>query len=264
MWLDPVSKQLLASAPTQRPIVLTYHSVTNKQRQTDSPWSVTLKDFMRQMDLLKDNGWTTIRIIDFLTPQRLPSRAVAITFDDGYCDNLDACEQLQARGLTATWFIVSGSVGKTVSWQDPDAPACKTMLSGAELRAMISQGFEIGAHGQSHRRLTKLDAAELREETLQPKQALQDLLGCPITSFAYPYGDYDDRIVAAVKEAGYSQACTCMTGWALKNTDLLRLRRIPVLRTDTPAGFVRKLVFADSDYGWFRLVKYYMSRLGSR
>jgi hypothetical protein len=55
-----------------------------------------------------------------------------------------------------------------------------------------------------------------------------------------------------------------MTGWALKNTDLLRLRRIPVLRTDTPAGFVRKLVFADSDFGWFRLAKYYMSRMGSR
>ena len=176
----------------------------------------------------------------------------------------DSCQVMQEYGHTATWFMVGDNVGKKSTWEDPGAPAGIAMLSATQLREMAAHGFEIGAHGLTHRNLTQLDDVALVEETVRPMQVLQDLLGREITSFAYPYGDYDDRVVAAVKEAGYRQACTCMTGWAMKNTDQLRLRRIPVLRTDNLASFVRKLVFADNDFGWFRLARYYMSRLVSR
>lgn len=264
MWLDPVTRRLLRDVPARRPVILMYHSITRAQGRSGWPWSVTLKDFRQQMQLLREFGWTTVHVNDISHPERLPERTVAVTFDDGYRDNMAACEVLLDEGLTATWFVVSGDVGKQASWQDSGAPPERPLLSSGQLLDMKAQGFEIGAHGKSHRCLIQLDDAAMEEEVSDSKQSLEDMLGCEVSSFAYPYGDHDDRVVAAVANAGYRQACTCITGWALKNTGLLRLRRIPVLRNDSLATFVRKLVFAEAHFSGWRLAGYYLRRLGCR
>jgi hypothetical protein len=81
-------------------------------------------------------------------------------------------------------------------------------LSHAELRALSSEGFEIGAHGYSHKHLWKLSPKELAEEINPCKPILEDILGTEVRMFCYPRGRYDSNVVRTVKEAGYWGART--------------------------------------------------------
>jgi peptidoglycan/xylan/chitin deacetylase (PgdA/CDA1 family) len=87
---------------------------------------------------------------------------------------------------------------------------------------------EIGAHTETHCSLAALPAADQRHEVAASKARLEQLLGLPVTSFAYPYGGHDDYTVETariVKEAGFACACANHPGLVAPGADLFRLRR---------------------------------------
>lgn len=92
----------------------------------------------------------------------------------------------------------------------------------------------------------------------------EDILGLPVISFDYPYGELNDDYVAAVKKAGYHIACSARIGWFGSEPDLLLVRRFAVFCHDTLSAFARKLAFADNNLGWTRMAKYAAGRLKSR
>ena len=81
-------------------------------------------------------------------------------------------------------------------------------LDHAELRTLSSGGFEIGAHGYSHKHLWKLSPEELAKEINPCKPALEDILGTEVRMFCYPRGRYDSNAMRIVREAGYWGART--------------------------------------------------------
>lgn len=262
MLLDPFSRLLLWRERSASLIVLMYHSIHPGRGAPDWRWAVSLARFRKQLDLLHAYGWQTVCIRD-LALQRIPSRAVVITFDDGYADNFTAFEELEKRKMRATWFIVSHDIGKTSSWADLGLSS-KPMLTAGQLRAMAASGMEIGSHSWSHCRLTELEDFSLQDEVTSSKAELENLLGSPVESFAFPYGLHDNRTVEAVRLAGYQKACITRSGWALIDEDLFRIRRISVFNNDNLAAFARKLTFADNDVSWSRLVRYGFERLSAR
>jgi peptidoglycan/xylan/chitin deacetylase (PgdA/CDA1 family) len=73
---------------------------------------------------------------------------------------------------------------------------------------------------------------------------LEDLLGARVDWFAYPYGEVDRRVRAAVAEAGYAAAVTTrpgLNGWQ----DPLALKRLELSDLDTTLDFALKLAM-----GW--------------
>ena len=81
-------------------------------------------------------------------------------------------------------------------------------LQGQDLRALCSEGFEIGAHSVSHKSLSKLNNTELSHEVRDCKSALEQVLGRQVLMFCYPNGRYNSSVVRQVKEAGYIGART--------------------------------------------------------
>jgi len=73
---------------------------------------------------------------------------------------------------------------------------------------LASEGFEIGAHGFSHKLLWHLSPRELVQEVGPCKPILEDILGSEVRMFSYPYGRYDASVVRALQEAGYWGART--------------------------------------------------------
>lgn len=248
--IDPVSRYLHRSAGQHGPVLLMYHSVMPGNGSPDWPWAVSLQGFRDQLDFLADAGWATPTMGELVaTPEKWTGRTAVITFDDGYVDNLAAWEELQKRGMHATWFLVSGSLGKNPDWPSDGRPAGR-LLNREELRAMRASGMEIGSHTAHHVRLTDADDSLLRAELSESKTTLEDALGHEITSFAYPYGAWDERCVNQVRAAGYRAACTTRTGWALRDGDSCLLRRLTVVNTDTASSLARKLYFGGNDVSW--------------
>jgi peptidoglycan/xylan/chitin deacetylase (PgdA/CDA1 family) len=89
--------------------------------------------------------------------------------------------------------------------------------------------------------LAQLDAAQLRAETAGSRQALQAILGHPVYFFAYPFGDYDQAAVAAVRAAGFTMAYTTAAGTTESTAAPLTMPRIHVGRAQTPGGLLAVL-----------------------
>jgi len=192
-----------------------------------------------------------------------PVRTAVISFDDGYVDNLTACEELQKRGMRATWFIVSGSIGQNPLWPDDGRPT-QRLLNETELRLMAANGMEIGSHTVNHVRLSNLEDSDLIQELVTSKTILQDIIGSEVRSFAYPYGVWDLRCALAVEQAGYASACTTQTGWALRDNNSYRLRRLTVSNAVTTSMLARMLLYASNDVSWKTLSKHYLQQVKSR
>lgn len=94
------------------------------------------------------------------------------------------------------------------------------------------------------------------------RATLENILGKPVTSFAYPYGASDERCATAVMEAGYAAVRTTRTGWALSDSAPYRLRRLTAFNTDT-GSLARKLYLGDNNANWGHISRYLSRRLPS-
>jgi peptidoglycan/xylan/chitin deacetylase (PgdA/CDA1 family) len=303
--------------PKPKPLILMYHRIA------DDPidhWRIAVSPvhFEQQLDVLRRTRHP-LPLADFvqgLMAGSLPSNAVALTFDDGYIDNLVAAKpRLAAADIPATVFLTTGFVGQSGGfWWDElarlilledgssgfelvirgqsmhfdigaepptkeypavgDAPLLRRraaiaaiwqvirrlgdeerelvmaqlrsifsgskyrawpdrVMTGAEVQALVENGLvTIGAHTVTHPVLAGLESAACHREIVESKLACEALVGAPVTSFAYPYGDFDPDAREAVKTAGFSFACSVRRGPASAASDIFALPRIHISDCD--------------------------------
>ena len=74
----------------------------------------------------------------------------------------------------------------------------------AEKEAEIANyGMEIASHTYNHVELNKLSQAEIIEELTSSKAVIEELTGAPVISICYPFGAYNDTVLAEAENAGY-------------------------------------------------------------
>lgn len=253
--LDRLTHRLFAAGPPA-PVCLMYHSIP--VGKATAKWDVPLDNFKQQMRLLQTYGWKT-RLIAQIAEQTLPKTAF-ITFDDGYQDNYAAFEALVDNTFVATWFMVSGSIGRPSDW-DSNITDPKPMLDAEQIKRFVSAGMEIGSHSLTHAKLNELTSEQYHAELKDSKSMLEELIDREVSAFAYPYGLYNSAIKDAVAQAGYQRACTTQSGFGLIDHDPLQIRRITIYSHDSLATFARKLVFGDNVAGWGKTTNYLCRRL---
>ena len=102
--IDPISRYLHRSAGQHGPVMLMYHSVIHGKGTPDWPWAISMQRFRNQLDFIEEEGWATPPMAELVAaPEKFTGRTAVITFDDGYVDNLAACEELQKRNLLTDW-----------------------------------------------------------------------------------------------------------------------------------------------------------------
>lgn len=165
----------------------------------------------------------------------------AVTFDDGYRDNLHvAAPLLLERGIPFTVFVSTAFV------REKD----KRYLSPDEARELASlPGVSLGTHGSTHVPLTRCSDAELGRELLDSRHYLEDLLGKPVNAMSYPHGAVDRRVRDRVGEAGYALAACSRFDINGPDRDPLLLCRTDILRNDTARVLKQKL---HGDWDWYR------------
>lgn len=104
-------------------------------------------------------------------------------------------------------------------------------LTWAEIGKMAESGWvSFGAHTLHHPVLAHLaDPAEVRSEVGECRKVLEQQLGHPVRTFAYPIGklkDIGEAGLRAVQEAGYDWAVTTMYGTNTPQSDPHQLRRV--------------------------------------
>lgn len=105
-------------------------------------------------------------------------------------------------------------------------------LTPCEIKDLVQGGLiEIGAHTMTHPVLSMLPYAAQKTEIQQSKIQLENVIGYPVTSFAYPYGakiDYTIETVSMVQQAGFTCACSNIPEVTWNGTDPFQLPRVIV------------------------------------
>lgn len=243
------------------PVLVMYHGTPENTGTNMSPYWLVQKKFEEHLDLLIEFGWKTGCVRDLLSVDEIAANTAILTFDDGFADNYrGAFLPLVKRNMTATWFLVSGKLGASASWIKSNE-SDSALLSPAQVVEMHRAGMEIGSHTVNHTDLSMAPEAVVTNEVRQSKSQLEDLLGTPITSFAYPYGRYNAGAIAAVNDTGYQFACSVEPGRARPQTERLLLRRVTVFSHDSLSTFARKLLFGDNAVSWPKMARYVFSRM---
>jgi peptidoglycan/xylan/chitin deacetylase (PgdA/CDA1 family) len=206
--------------------ILTYHSID----ESGSVISTSPGMFRRQMTFLKENGFRTITLSEFVAIVEsglFPPRHVVLTFDDGFQNFLTtAFPVLQDLALTATVFLVTDYCGRINNWagNGQDIPR-EQLLSWSEVKGLAKYGIEFGAHTRTHADLTRLPATRIDEEMIGSQRSIQDALGSDVKCFAYPFGKFN-RYVKERAANTFRAVCTTKLGKAGPSCDLSSLDRI--------------------------------------
>jgi peptidoglycan/xylan/chitin deacetylase (PgdA/CDA1 family) len=214
--------------------VLMYHKVNDLP---GNPLTMPVSLFDEQMDQLQQLGYKVVdlqAVLDHYVERKpLPPRAVLITFDDGYHDNLDNASQvLQKYGYPAVLFVPIGYLDDSQPLPHEERLASQGILNRTvdwnELAAVERVGIRIESHGISHRPLADLEVDEAAREIAVSKLRLEERLGRPVRAFSYVKGSeahYKPVHLSLVRQAGYDVAFTAVSGSNALDTDPLQLRR---------------------------------------
>ena len=104
----------------------------------------------------------------------------------------------------------------------------------AEQIVQLEKGdiIETGAHTMTHAALGSLTLEGQHEEIVRSKTCLEEIVGHPITSFAYPHGSYSEDTVSLLQQAGFTHACSSETAVVRHDVDSFRLPRLGVRNWD--------------------------------
>jgi peptidoglycan/xylan/chitin deacetylase (PgdA/CDA1 family) len=208
--------------------ILIYHAI-RAYIPTDTAgvrrYIATPETLEKELAYLKDGGFTSVTFDDLerslTTGTKLPPRPVIISFDDNWEGQYTyAFPLLKKYGFTATFYTWVVVVGRThhMSWD--------------EVKELADAGMQIGCHTMTHPYLTKVTGdAELRWQIDTAKQTIEQHTGKPVTSFAYPFGQYNEKVVGFVKEAGFTSARSTWPGVVHDTTGLFSLTGL--IRTES-------------------------------
>ncbi len=299
--------------------VLYYHRIADFPAD---PWSiaVTPAHFEEHLQVLR-RYFHPIALRDFvdsIATRDLPPRSVAVTFDDGYADNLSiAMPLLERQDVPGMLFATSGALesevefwwdqlerilfqsirlpadlsllvdGEAMEWQIPEEdavqqpsapggrkwraderpenmrqriylslwrslkrttdrerrrvidalgqwadvdaqaarPTHRTLTSEELCRIARSGLIEIGAHTVTHPVLPGLDPESQVDEIGRCKRTLEEILGKTVSSFAYPFGEFDADSAGIVRGCGFHSAFTAEEEIGNRGMEPFRLPR---------------------------------------
>lgn len=218
--------------------VLCYHQLRNWTSQDNEYARAVLicppTNFRRQLDAIKDDGWTTISPDDYYahltTGRRLPSKAVILSFDDGTIGQVtEGMKQLVKRAMTGTFFPMTVVLGKS-GW-----------MTTKDVKRLADAGMTIGAHTWDHHPVTTLKGKDWKIQLDQPRETLRKASGQQVDQLAYPYGSWNRAALSHVAAAGYRTAYQLDTESLDPHRPLLTLRRTMVTSSWSGAQIVRHL-----------------------
>ncbi|HDX8366074.1 TPA: polysaccharide deacetylase family protein [Aeromonas dhakensis] len=233
----------------EMPVIMYHRFIEHESEKGVHGTWMPIAMFEKHLRLMKWLGYETLTFRDladkgFIHRLQYGKRYLMITADDGYQDNLTRMlPLLEKYGYKAVVYVVTGEGYNRWDVEQASNPDTRVdLMNGEQLKALVVSGHvEIGGHTLTHPRLSKLAPEQQAHEIQENKRQLETLLGHPLLSFAYPYGDMDESAKAQAMAAGYRFAVATNSGPRAMHQDPFRIRRIAIFPRTDVFGLWRKI-----------------------
>ena len=213
---------------------LMYHSIFNEKTEdrANQLYSLKLSLFKEQINFIKNDENKRIYETGTLLTD-CPRNGISITFDDGHLDTYEiACPYLIENNIPFTIFVITDFIKN-----EKKGYMNESMLKELSKNNLVT----VGSHSVSHFKLTKLDDKSIYNEVNDSKSYLENLLGKKIITLSYPHGQYNNRVLEKVNNAGYKLAFSSKFNSNKNNEDRFSLCRSEIWNSDTIEIFKQKL-----------------------
>ena len=236
--------------------ILMYHRVAENSKGVAAPTlNVTPQQFRNQLAGLLGRGfesWPLSKLVAaHLESRPVPANVFAVTYDDGYENNyVNALPILRELNVVATVFVTTKYLDSNQpfpfdAWSGAGSertdPSAWRPLSTEQCREMLASGvIELGAHTHTHRRWLGREAEFVRD--MRPcLDYMRNRLGVTCPTFAFPFGEFNARLVNAARQLDISCAVTVRQHRVHRDDDVFQWGRFHVGQSDTPAMLAAKL-----------------------
>jgi peptidoglycan/xylan/chitin deacetylase (PgdA/CDA1 family) len=192
-------------------LILCYHAVS-EDWPTD--FAVSPDRLAEQLRSLLRRGYRPATLSAALARQPA-GKTLVVSFDDAFASVVErALPVMSALGVPGTMYVPTGYVAgdgalewaSLERWIGTPHESELRCMDWDGLRNLAAVGWEIGSHSETHVDLTGLGDAELARELSRSKARCEEELQLPCRSLAYPFGAHDQRVMDAVRDAGYESA----------------------------------------------------------
>lgn len=242
--------------------ILMYHKIPDAPIDSPNKIFVTEKDFEKHLRFFKLRGLSPITFKDYWAFRRgeramkdFPKKPIILTFDDGYVDNYTNLLPLMEKyGYKGVIYLL-GDFEVTYNYWDADKGDHRDeIMTKAQKKVFVEKGWEIGSHTLTHRHLTQLSEKEAFDEIVKSKTNLEKELETQIISFAYPYGDVNEKVKELTKQSGHFLGIATDSGGMDIEEDLFQVFRINIFPNESLFQLYKKTS------SWYR--KYYKRKRG--
>jgi peptidoglycan/xylan/chitin deacetylase (PgdA/CDA1 family) len=197
----------------------TWTTSVNYFRVPDTTVSLTIFHLIKSLGSLTTDNYLLTKLDS--DPSQFGEGMVSVNFDDGLLSSYtNALPVLTKYGIKSTQYILSGYFGN------------KDFITVQQMLEMQALGHEIGSHTRSHSMLTQLTESQMRDEIIGSLNDLR-VMGADVTTFSYPFGDYNQLTDSIVHEAGYLGARTSDFGNNTKTDYKYLLKRYSMQNNTT-------------------------------
>lgn len=186
--------------------ILTFHQVDEKSNWILDEYALTFQSFQRLVEYLPKDGFSFTSLLDLENKSNRKSTGIALTFDDGFATLSEFVGPfLFEKNIPFAVFVTIEYLNKPL------------YLSTQQLKDLSKNDLcTVGAHSISHPLLRKLSETDSRNEIVESKKVLEDMLEKEVRYFAYPYGSIyavSKRDVTLVQAAGFNLGLSTLKGY---------------------------------------------------
>ncbi|MGB9622472.1 MAG: polysaccharide deacetylase family protein [Candidatus Bathyarchaeia archaeon] len=114
---------------------------------------------------------------------------VALTFDDGFMEQLRIARYIHRHGIRATFFVIT-ELGEYMG---------RELMGPTQWRELVELGHEVGSHTAAHVDMVRAGEDVIMRELIESKRNIEKAIGDEVVSFAYPYGPHSETAARLAK-----------------------------------------------------------------
>ncbi len=178
--------------------IIIYHEISNNT--VDDRYVFCIDDIRSHLKLIKTKkilSLTCNELVQSILRNKMITNSIAITVDDGHRSGYSLLlPELLKYGLNATFFITTDWIGNI------------DFMNRYEIRYLSDHGMSIQSHAKTHNFLDVMSYNAIKNELLNSKLSLEDIVGKEVNFLSIPGGRFSREVIACAKEVGYSAIFT--------------------------------------------------------